>query len=76
MRNEVQSRATDLEEMLDLLSCPVTGSRLHRDGDHLVSEVGGLRYPIEEGIPILLRDRAVLPAGVASLAGFKRTFSG
>jgi uncharacterized protein YbaR (Trm112 family) len=59
-------------DVLDLLACPVTGSRLHRDGDHLVSEEGGLRYPVEDGIPVLLRERAVLPPGVGSLARFTR----
>ena len=62
------------EEMLGFLACPVTGSRLRRDGDVLVSEKGGLRYPIENGIPILLRERAVLPPGVASIDGFSRKF--
>ena len=62
------------DEMLDFLSCPLTGSRLRRDGDFLVSEEGGVRYPIENGIPVLLRERAVLPPGVASIEGFSRTF--
>ena len=61
-------------EMLDFLACPLTGSRLRRDGAFLVSEEGGVRYPIENGIPILLRERAVLPPGVASIEGFRRTF--
>jgi uncharacterized protein YbaR (Trm112 family) len=60
--------------MLDFLACPLTGSRLRRDGDFLVSEEGGVRYPIENGIPVLLRERAVLPPGVASIEGFSRTF--
>lgn len=60
--------------MLDFLACPLTGSRLRRDGDVLVSEEGGVRYPIENGIPVLLRERAVLPPGVASIEGFTRTF--
>ena len=61
-----------IEEMLGFLACPVTGSRLRRDGAFLVSEDGGLRYPIENGIPVLLRERAILPPGVASLEGFTR----
>lgn len=61
-------------EMLDFLACPLTGSRLRRDGGFLVSEEGGVRYPIENGIPVLLRERAVLPPGVASIEGFTRTF--
>ena len=64
-----------MEEMLGFLACPVTGSRMRRDGDVLVSEEGGLRYPIENGIPILVRERAILPPGTTSIAGFKRTFT-
>lgn len=63
--------ADDVREAVDLLACPVTGSRLRRDGDWLVSEEGGLRYPIEGGIPILVRERAVLPPGT-SLDTFAR----
>ena len=63
-----------VEEMLGFLACPVTGSRMRRDGDVLVSEEGGLRYPIENGIPILVRERAILPPGTASIEGFERTF--
>jgi uncharacterized protein YbaR (Trm112 family) len=73
-RNAGAGGPGDLDAMLALLACPLTGSRLRRDGDFLVSEEGGVRYPIENGIPILLRERAVLPPGVASVEGFKRTF--
>jgi len=63
-----------MEAMLGFLACPVTGSPLRRAGDVLVSEEGGLRYPIENGIPILVRERASLPPGTASIEGLKRTF--
>jgi uncharacterized protein YbaR (Trm112 family) len=72
MKNDLRPSTADLQDLLDLLACPVTGSRLRRDGDYLVSEEGGLRYPIEGGIPVLLRERAVLPEGVATLDGFTR----
>jgi uncharacterized protein YbaR (Trm112 family) len=72
--NDGTEKPGGLDEMLGYLACPLTGSRLRRDGDFLVSEEGGVRYPIENGIPILLRERAVLPPGVASIEGFSRTF--
>lgn len=62
------------DEMLAYLACPLTGGRLRREGDTLVSENGGVRYPIENGIPVLVRERAILPPGTASMEGFKRTF--
>ncbi len=52
------------EALLELVVCPITHSRLKLEGEELVSEVGGVRYPIKEGLPVLLPDAAVLPAGV------------
>jgi hypothetical protein len=62
-------------QFLEMLICPVTRSRLTVDGDQLVSEVGGLRYPIRHNIPVLLADEAQLPEGVADLDAFKKKFN-
>jgi hypothetical protein len=63
------------EETLSLLRCPVTRSRLRVEGLFLVGEVGGLRYPVREGIPVLLAEEAKLPAGIESLDAFKARFA-
>ena len=63
-------------ELLKILVCPLTRSPLRQEGDELVGTVGGLRYPIRDGIPILLIDEAKPPAGVASLDEFKKRFAG
>lgn len=68
------SRTVD-PELLALLRCPVTRSKLRLEGDTLVAEVGGLRYPIRDGIPVMLPEEAVLPDGVTSLDAFKSRFS-
>lgn len=62
-------------ELLKMLVCPLTRSPLRLEGEELVGSVGGLRYPIREGIPILLIDEAKLPAGVASLDEFRRKYA-
>lgn len=54
--------------------CPLTRSKLRQEGQHLVSEVGGLKYPIIDGIPALLADEAELPEGFNSLDEFKEAF--
>ena len=41
-------------QTLAQLVCPVTHSALCREGDFLVAERGGLKYPIKDGIPIML----------------------
>ncbi len=62
-------------ELLEILVCPLTRSHLHLDGDFLVAEAGGLRYPIRDGIPVLLIDQAELPAGITSLDEFRRKYA-
>ena len=58
-------------DLLDMLRCPLTRSRLRQEGDFLVAEVGGLMYPVREGIPVMLIEEARLPHGVASLDELK-----
>lgn len=62
-------------QLLELLVCPLTRSPLRQEGSELVGTVGGLRYPIRDGIPILLIDEARLPEGVKSLDEFKQKFA-
>jgi uncharacterized protein YbaR (Trm112 family) len=58
-------------DLLEILRCPLTRSRLRQDGDWLVAEVGGLSYPVREGLPVMLMEEAKLPKGVESLADLK-----
>ena len=69
MNNEIDPK------VLDLLVCPLTRSKLRLEGDNLVAEKGGLKYPIRDGIPILLIEEAILPEGIQSLDEFKEKFS-
>ena len=59
-------------ELLDLLRCPLTRSRVRQEGDFLVAEVGGLAYPVRDGIPVMLIEEAKLPQGVSSLDELKQ----
>lgn len=57
-------------ELLSVLRCPVTGSRLEQDGDELVTVTAGadgakLRYAIEDGIPLLLPPELLAAAAAA-----------
>ena len=61
-------------ELLTILRCPLTRSKLRQEGDFLVAETGGLAYPVRDGIPVMLVEEARLPAGVASLDEFKQRF--
>jgi len=64
-------------ELIEILRCPLTRSKLRQEGDWLVAEQpdgAGLRYPIEDGIPILLIEQATLPNGIDSLEQFKQQY--
>ncbi len=63
------------DDLLSILRCPVTGSRLRQEGDRLISEVGGLAYPIREGIPVMLAEEAELPSGFATLVDFAKQYA-
>lgn len=63
--------ATFDPELLDLLRCPLTRSRLRQEGEFLVAETGGLRYPVRDGIPVMLIEEAKLPPPFKSLDEFK-----
>jgi uncharacterized protein YbaR (Trm112 family) len=57
-------------ELLSVLRCPVTGSPLVQEGDELVTTATGdsgakMRYPIEDGIPLLLPPELLQAAGAA-----------
>ena len=71
MTDAAQTQEID-DALMDMLRCPLTMSKLRRQGDELVAEVGGLRYPIREGIPQMLVEEATLPEGVASLEELKK----
>ncbi|TDO96891.1 Trm112 family protein [Marinomonas balearica] len=46
--------------LLDILVCPVTKAPLtmNAEGTELISKVGGMAYPIRDGIPVLLESEA------------------
>ncbi len=52
-------------ELVELLACPACGAPLRLDGDRLVCTDAHVSFPIEDGIPILLVDRAQPPHPVA-----------
>jgi uncharacterized protein YbaR (Trm112 family) len=54
-----------------MLCCPLTRSKLRLEGEYLVAEVGGLRYPVRDGIPVMLVEEAVLPEPFKTLDEFK-----
>ncbi|MEM6393690.1 MAG: Trm112 family protein [Planctomycetota bacterium] len=65
-------------ELLRILVCPLTRSPLRQEGELLIAERpagAGLRYPVRDGIPILLVEEAELPEGVESLEAFRERYA-
>ena len=48
------------EQLLDILVCPVTKKSLYLNEDthELICEESGLAYPIKDGIPVMLPEKA------------------
>ena len=46
------------DELLKILACPSCRADVRLEGDRIVCTICGLRYPIRDGIPIMLIDEA------------------
>lgn len=44
------------KELLDILACPACKGNVKLDGEKIVCTKCGLRYPIKDGIPVMLID--------------------
>ncbi len=49
------------EEFLSLLACPVCKTGVRREDDRLICDQCGRRYPIRDGIPVMLVEEAETP---------------
>ena len=58
-------------ELLQILACPSCKSQLTQQSDRLVCTGCGLRYPIREGIPVMLVDEAEGGASAGAAPGKK-----
>ena len=51
------------DELLSILACPDCHEPVVEEGDEIVCTGCGLRYPVRDGIPIMLIDEATRPEG-------------
>ena len=49
------------KELLEILACPVDHSTVREEGDRLVCTECRRRYPVRDGIPVMLIEEAELP---------------
>lgn len=49
------------KELLEILACPVEKAPLREESDRLVCTACGRRYPVRDGIPVMLVDEAEVP---------------
>ena len=53
------------QELLDILACPSCKTPVHLEGDRIVCDTCGRRYPVRDGIPVMLIEEAELGPGAA-----------
>lgn len=46
------------KELLEILACPVCKEEVRLEGDRLICTQCGRRYPIRDGIPVMLIEEA------------------
>ena len=63
------------QSFVSQLRCPLSKSAVTQQGDFLVAEKGGLKYPIRKGIPVMLIDQAELPEGIATFEKLLETIN-
>ena len=51
------------KELLEILACPACKTAVKLEGERLACVSCGRRYPIRDGIPVMLIDEAESPAG-------------
>ena len=56
------------KELLDILACPACKTEVTLDGERLVCIACGQRYPIRDGIPVMLIDEAERPGSLPQAA--------
>lgn len=62
-KNEARRRRKSLidPELLEILACPLCKTPVHQEGDRLICSACQRRYPIRDGIPVMLIDEAEPP---------------
>ncbi|HUQ16592.1 MAG TPA: Trm112 family protein [Candidatus Saccharimonadales bacterium] len=48
--------------LLEILACPADHAAVREEGDRLICTSCGRRYPVRDGIPVMLIDEAERPA--------------
>jgi uncharacterized protein YbaR (Trm112 family) len=46
------------QKLLDILACPLCKTPVKQEGDRLVCTQCGRRYPVRDGIPVMLPEEA------------------
>jgi len=49
------------KELLEILACPLCKTQVKLEDDRIVCSKCGRRYPIRDGIPVMLIDEAEIP---------------
>lgn len=49
------------KDLLEILACPLCKTEVRLEGDRIICSACGRRYPIRDGIPVMLIDEAEAP---------------
>lgn len=46
------------QELMEILACPLCKTPVRLEGDRIICDKCGRRYPVRDGIPVMLIDEA------------------
>jgi len=51
------------KDLIDMLACPSCKAKVQEDNNKIICTKCGLRYPIRDGIPVMIFEEAEKPEG-------------
>jgi uncharacterized protein len=57
----VEHKSVIDKELLDILACPLDKQPVRLEADRLICSECGRRYPVRDGIPVMLIEEAEMP---------------
>ncbi len=54
-------------KLINILRCPLGKAELNLENEFLICSKCGVKFPVRDGIPVLLIDEASLPDGIENI---------
>jgi len=60
-----------ISDIINDIVCPIGKKELYMEGDFLICNNCRVKFPVKDGIPVLIIEEAILPEGITSVNELK-----